>query len=241
MAAKSHTKLRSGGDDNSSKKYQIYLYPNDIDARNSCNDEVLDGNTNGGLEKYCEKLLSNLDIIDYYEILIYEANLGLPDSSIDEFQQEFQNWWYDSDYDQMEGSHLGVTSEVTGGFATGPTDPQHESTFISPRWGVASTAYSGDDRVGQHFAHECMHGAVNRKLPDVESLIENGSDHDLGTIHRDLYDQGPASPLLGGYKDEYWADGECSEPSGLLVNGYTIRFTDCEKTGLEKTANHDYN
>lgn len=223
------------------RHYTIYLYPNKYSDIDTCEGPVLtggDNSDNGGLEHLCSQLYSG-NVVDYYEIVRYtDSKPQCSTDSYADFKSEFSPWVRDR-YGDYAGTHLGISTEITGGRADSSNHPSHCSAFIHCKTGVAGAGYSNDNRTAQVAVHESLHTITNRGLDDVDEMIDNDSDHDLGHLFMIGHEKGAGSPLLGGYGSEHWAHGDCD--AGIATKEeYWTRMNSCEETATDVTADHDY-
>ena len=225
--------------------YTVYLYPNNVEEVDICDEVIHEGtdkDENGGVRHYCDQLYS-AHCINYYEILRYDGPLPcVDDSSRDDFWDAFTDWWSDTDYSDWSGTHIGVSANVTGGVGASNSHPGHESAFVNSKPAVSGAGYSNDNRSAQVAVHEALHTTTNRGLDEVDEMIENDSDHDLGHLYDIsgwLDDDAAGSPLLGGYGSEHWGAGDC-DSDDMDKEEYWTDMNTCETDATWYTADHDY-
>ncbi|WP_255193110.1 hypothetical protein [Natronobeatus ordinarius] len=237
----SFTTLEERGDAwQPSRPYLVYLYPNSQSVNSSINDEILYGgdlSDNEGIYGLCESMYSD-GVIDFYRIQRYNDTLNISDNTLDNFSTAFKNWLEVSDYIDWRGTHLAVSSNNIGGRAQSPSNLSHTTGFVDAKRGVMGV-YSNENGTAQVAVHEVLHTIINRGIDEIEDMVENDTDHDLGHLYMIGHEEGASSPLLGTYGSEHWSTGDCNSDIASTEEAWT-KMNSCEHTGVEVTADHEY-
>lgn len=233
-----YTTQDSGGYSGGYHQLKIFVYPDDSNDEDVCQNQVIPALINA-----CEQAYNSSSVIDYWEVSYCDDYPNLWDSDSTDKDTVLDNW-----YDELEsqssiptGSHLLIDNNRQGGVADGgdivcdggPVEDRRASWFDwSPAIYGTEGLFVGASLIRNVAIQEAFHNFIDQCIPEVEDLAPQ--EHALGQIYSEPYNP-PISPMLTTYEDEYDGEGDCL--SGVNWGGtYTETLTDCTKTALDETA-----
>lgn len=220
-----YTKLKSRGDKfSSTKQWYLYIYPDTTAEKGTCEYEIPNALENCADQHY------NWGSLGYYEININYDYPYINNDVRSEQKDNFELWLDGKGYDRT-GVHINVSDNFSGGKAD-PGDRLGGTAFSTDKSAVvgtnSSTAYFKNIAI-----MEALHPCINKYLDNVESMIDNGDEHELGVIYNDEQ----ASPMTSGYGSDIAKHGDCND--NYSYNGHTTTMTECTKDAFKYTVNEE--
>lgn len=219
------------------EKYVMYVfvYPDDENDKDVCQNQILPAITEA-----CDQIYSESAVVDYYQVS-YASDFpnewdsaGDSDEDKDTALDKFRGYLSDQDGVPF-GSHLLVdNNRVGGGVADGGdiTCQNERSGWID--WAPAVYGSEGDSgEYQQNIAiHEVLHNFIDFCISDVNSMAPD--EHSLGQMYSNTFSD-PASPMITSYESELKGKGDCS--SNIWVqSGHTQTLSSCTIDALDATA-----
>lgn len=215
----------------------VYLYPDDSNDDDEAENQVKDALAEAG------HMLVNNTAVDYYEISISYAHPGIYSGEVDGDHSDARAEWYNHLKNETNlpiGVHLLVDTILDHGAAEFG-DASCSSDWNARDW-PARTAWNdwtaavtpGD---GVTAIQETLHPLIDRCVPEVNSMIEGKTDHDLGKVYDNWWDD-TASPMVAGYVGEHDEHGDCATQDANWGGNTTTTLTSCTRKAVSETAKY---
>lgn len=224
----------SGGNRSGEYQLNVYVYPDQTDDTDVCQNQVIPGLTDA-----CEQAYNNSSVIDYWEVA-YTEDLTSEDeiwtSSMDrrDARRAFEDR-YDNEQAKINGSHMLVNEDRSGGVADGGDILCQNEKAAWFDWSTAVYGTDGDpsDYIRNVAIQEAFHNFIDICIGSVNDAAD-GEEHALGQVYQNLYGD-TSSPMITSYEDDDRQKGDCQSNAGW-DGGYTTTLTSCTVSALDDTA-----
>lgn len=246
----SYTIQDSGGNSGGLHQLKVFVYPDESDAEDVCENEVIPA-----LIDACEQAYDSSSQIDYWEVSYTTENPDEWGSGEDKRDAlvDFRDDLMEQD-SVPTGSHLLINADEEGGVADGgdlcddedyngdgdtndSVDQPESSAWFD--WSVAVYGTSGDSdgHIRNIAIQEAFHNFIDDCIDEVDNMT-GGDEHDLGQVYSNYWND-TVSPMLSTYVSSRQENGDCQ--SGAWWDGdYTQVLTSCTKDALDETATQHY-
>lgn len=244
----SYTIQDSGGSPLGLHQLKVFVYADDNDDEDLCEDVVIPG-----LIDAFEQAYNSSSQIDYWEVSYATENPSewVPsvedkyDALID-FRDELR-----AQESVPTGCHLLVESDASGGGLAdggdlchsedtdgdGQGDQPESSGWFD--WSPAVMDGTGsDDNLKNTAIQEVFHNFIDNCLSGVDDMLYDGNEHELGQVYSNWWND-TVSPMMSGYVNGHQEHGDC-QSGAWWDNDYTQTLTGCTKDALDETATEHY-
>jgi hypothetical protein len=223
----------SGGSAWLDNQLRIYVYPDNHNDKDMCENQIIPALINAAKQAYNES-----QKINYWQVAYAPEVIPHVWDTDDDAEEALNEWrsFLKGEYGLSTGSHLLIETDGSNGYAGGGdiscNDDRGDKRSAWKDWAPAvmgTDGYGGD--YGQNIAiMEAFHNFIDHCK--IEHLIRD-NEHDLGKVYSNYWGD-KASPMVTTYTSGHQEHGNCSD-GAWTVDGYSHDLTSCTITACDES------